>query len=399
MSWLTDIIDQHKEVESPVSFWYWSALTALSAVVKDNVWSDRQLYNLYPNIYVMLYADSGLKKGPPINMAKRLVRLAANTRVISGRSSIQGILADLGTAYTLPGGQVIDKPSAFIVSSELTSSLVEDPAALDILTDIYDRSYNEEEYRSLLKMGQFSLKAPTVSLLGGINEAHAEKMFGKKDIQGGYFARSFIIHESQRNKLNSLVRKLTNPPNYDTAAAYLKEIAKIKGKFHDLDETEAGEIYHNWYMEFYDNIDKQKIKDPTGTLNRFGDSVLKVAMLISLSSSFELVISADAMIEAISQCEKLVGNARRVTMSSGKGTYTVQKAALLEELLTRDNHMISRAQLNKKFWMHASSVEWDDIIESMAAGGFVLVEKAGANVMYRMPDEQVKDWQKHLRGK
>ena len=399
MSWLDDVILQHKELESPVSFWYWSALTSISAVVKDNVWIDRQMYNLYPNIYVMLYADSGLKKGPPINMAKKLVRAVNNTRIIAGRSSIQGIMRDLGTAYTAPGGVVINKATAFICSSELTASLVEDRAALDILTDLYDRSWNEDEYRSLLKQEQFVLKEPTVTLLGGINEAHAEMMFGKKDIQGGYFARSFIIHESKRNRVNSLIRRLEHPPDYPKLAVYLKEIAKLKGAFAELDKSKAGELYHNWYETFTQNIEEQKIKDPTGTLNRFGDSVLKVAMLISLARDPVLTISESAMEEAIMQCETLVGNARKVTMSSGKGTWTQQKALAIDELLTRDNHRISRVQLNRKFWMHANSTEWDDIMLSLSDGNIISIETIGNQIIYVMGDEQVKEWKQHLKGK
>src|SRR4030095_3011706 len=125
MSWLTEIVSQHDELESPQSFWYWSALAAVSAVVKDQVWLNLQIFNLYPNIYVMLHADSGLKKGPPIAMARQLVKPVNNTRIISGRSSIQGILKDLGTGYTQPGGKVITKSVAFICSSELSSSIVE----------------------------------------------------------------------------------------------------------------------------------------------------------------------------------------------------------------------------------------------------------------------------------
>src|SRR5258706_6315758 len=141
MNWLVDIVEQHKELESPLSFYYWSALTAISAIVKDNVWFDKQIYNLYPNIYVMLYADSGLKKGPAINLAKKLVAAVNNTRIISGRSSIQGIMKEIGQAYTAPGGNIIKGSNAFICSSELSASLVKDKAALDILTDLYDRHY------------------------------------------------------------------------------------------------------------------------------------------------------------------------------------------------------------------------------------------------------------------
>ena len=40
-------------------------------------------------------------------------------------------------------------------------------------------------------------------------------------------------------------------------------------------------------------IQSQELKDDTGTLNRFGDSVLKVAMLLSLARVPELYIDDD----------------------------------------------------------------------------------------------------------
>jgi len=62
MAWLDDIVAQHSELESPLSFWMWSGLASISAVVKDQVWLNRQIYNLYPNVYIMLHAESGLRK-------------------------------------------------------------------------------------------------------------------------------------------------------------------------------------------------------------------------------------------------------------------------------------------------------------------------------------------------
>src|SRR3989338_2006700 len=168
MSFIDSIVDQHKEYESPISFWYWSALASVSAVLKDNVFIDRYIYKLYPNIYVMLHADSGIKKGPPISMARKLTKNLAHCYV--GRSSIQGILKDMGSTQSMPGGRFLDKTKAFICSSELTSSIVDD------------------------------------------------------------------------------------------AKCY----------------------YDKWYHEFSNSVDKHEIKDPTGTLNRFGDSVLKVALVTAL---------------------------------------------------------------------------------------------------------------------
>lgn len=423
MTWLEELVNQHSELESPVSFWYWAGLTAISAVVKDNVWIDRQIYKLYPNVYVLFHADSGLKKGPPVNMAKKLVTMVNNTRIISGRSSIQGILKDLGTAQTKPGQKPLLKSVAFICSSELSSSIVEDPVATKILTDLYDRNYNEGEWRSLLKMESFTLKDPTVTMLTATNESMSEEFFTKAAIHGGYFARTFVIYETKRNRANSLLVSLTHPPNLELSANYLKQLSKLQGPFQALGSrekidcweypykdrhsedtyyfTRAGIIYQQWYDDFLEVLERNDIRDDTGTLNRFGDSVLKVAMLLSLAKEPNLIIDEQSMNEAISKCEKLIGNVREMTHGKkGISQSKLLKGLIVKELLNRESHMISRTVLMKKMWAHySSSEEFDDIMESFDSAGLIKVESVGNQVIYRMPDDEAEELKKFFEGK
>jgi len=420
MSWLQSLAKQHEELESPVSFWYWSALAALSAVMKDQVWLNRQIYNLYPNVYIMLHAESGLKKGPPISMAKQLVKPVNNTRIISGRSSIQGILKDLGTAFTQPGGKIVSKSVAFICSSELSSSIVEDSVATKILTDLYDRQYNVGEWRSLLKMETFELKDPTITMLTATNEAMSEDFFTRSAIQGGYFARTFIVYEKESKVSNSLIYPLSNPPNYSTASDYLKELAKLKGEFasvaglektddfkyrktkhgRDVYFNEVGIIYDDWYENFKELV-KTSERDETGTLNRFGDSVLKVAMLLSLAEHPRLILTKEAMSEAIIQSEKLLGNVRKTTM----GRHGISQSALLKtmiimELLNRDNHQVTRTVMMKKLWQHYESpTEFDDIMQSFDASGMIKTSNIGNQIVYTMPPNQVEELKNYMSGK
>lgn len=423
MTWLDTLLHQHKELESPISFWFWGGLAAISAVVKDNVWLHRQIHNLYPNIYVMFHADSGLKKGPPISMAKQLVRSVGGVRTISGRSSIQGILKEMGSTQTQPGGRVINKSIVFICSSELTSSIVSDPVAMDILTDLYDRQYNIGEWRSLLKMEQFNLKDPTVTMLTATNEAHSNDFFAKKDIHGGYFARTFIISENKKNRSNSLLVPLKNPPNYEKLSDYLKELSKLSGPFRPLGSdkqegeyklpykdresgeinyfTEPGLMYEQWYENFSDTILTQDLRDDTGTLNRFGDSVLKVAMLLSLARSPELYIDMDSMTIAIEKCEKLVGNVREMTHGK-KGLSDAKniKSLIIQELLSRDTHKISRAMLLKRMWAHYKDAnELDEIMVSFDQAGMISIETVGNQIIYVMPDHQVLEYRRLFAGK
>lgn len=423
MTWLEKLLGQHNELESPTNFWLWSSLAAISAVVKDNIWLDRQIYNLYPNIYVMLHAESGLKKGPPISMAKQLVRGVGGIRTISGRSSIQGILKEMGTAQTQPGGKVNTKSAVFIASSELTSSIVSDPVAMDILTDLYDRQYNIGEWRSLLKMEQFNLKDPTITMLTATNEAHSNEFFAKKDIHGGYFARTFVVSESRRNRANSLLVPLTNPPKYSELIEYLKVLANLKGAFKPLASkesneccnipfkehvtgemnyfSEAGLQYQKWYEEFIDTTLTQDLQDDTGTLNRFGDSVLKVAMLLSLARSPSLCISTDDMTLAVTYCEKLIGNVRSMTHGK-KGLSDAKniKGLIIAEFMALDSHQISRARLLKRMWAHYKEAsELDEIMMSFDQAGMIKVESIGNQIIYRMPDIQVLEYKKLFSGK
>jgi hypothetical protein len=420
-NWVEHIVEEHKEFESPLSFWRWAAIAAISAVVKDSVWINRgTMYDLYPNIYVMFHAESGLKKGPPVALAKKLVKEVNNTRIISGRSSIQGILKEMGTASSAPGGKVVKGSVAFICSSELSSSIVEDKVATTILTDLYDRQYNVGEWRSLLKMESFDLQSPCVTMLTATNEAHSDSFFVRRDIKGGYFARTFIIYESEANRINSLLVPPEVHLDYKQDALYLKELSKLRGAFMPLGSREqsdahpleyrdtagqlgyytpAGLIYQRWYDEF--TIAARQARDPTGTLNRFGDSVLKVAMLLSLAHSPCLEISEAAMTEAIETCEKLIGNVRKATMgkTEEEGTNAVRKTLLLTELMARDNHAISFAQINKKYWIQGTVVEWQECITSFIEAGIVRLNTIGNQQVIEMTPEAIRDYSEYFKGR
>lgn len=425
MSWLDEIVNSHKEFESPQSFYKWSALTAISAVVKDNIWIDRYLYKLYPNVYTMLHAESGMKKGPPVAMGRQLVKHAiGDSAIITGRSSIQGILKEMGTSRTEPGGRIVHNNATFICSSELASSIVDDPVSTQILTDLYDRNYNEGNWKSLLKMESFSLKNPCLSMLTATNPAMSDAFFKEGSaIKGGYFARTFIVHESKRNRPNSLLVPPVTKIDYKEAAEYLKQLALLRGEFEPLGSrthseihkygmkdvstgdtyyyTGAGITYEKWYEEFVEMMDEQEIKDETGTLNRFGDSVLKVAILMSLSRSPELILNEESVNEAIVSCEKLIGNVRKATMGkNGTSVSSVLKSLIIMELLERDTHTISKQLLMRKYWAHYSGDdEFNDVMVSLKSAGMIFDRNLGNVIVYEMPDEQVLELKKLVEGK
>lgn len=401
MKWLNELIRMHSDMESPRSFFLWSGLATISAVVKDNVWMDRGgKYNLYPNIYVMLYADSGMKKGTPVALAKNLVKAVNNTNIITGRASIQGILKRMGTGRTSPGGKVTTKSVAFYAASEFTSSLVADPAALDILTDLYDRHYNPDEWESLLKMEDFKLKDPCLSMLVATNEAHFEDFVANKDMKGGFIGRMFVIAESEVSHLNSLWKKSAVIFDKDKLVVYLKEVSTLAGEI-GWENDEVGMYYDRWYQEFYTHVKKEKIKDPTGTINRFGDSILKIAMLLSMSDSLDKLIHMEHIVTAIEMGEKLIGSMRKsTTQMKGSTTNSQLKNIILNELYERRGSPITRQILMKKTYLHyRDAEEFDAVMTSFKEAGYCSIEPMGANTLYAITNGQLIEFDNYYKGK
>jgi hypothetical protein len=90
-TWITDLLQENEAVETPESWIFWSLMFCISSAAA-NAYTLRTLKgNLlyYPNLYIILMGESGLGKGYPVNLAKRLLQESNITRVIAGRSSIQ----------------------------------------------------------------------------------------------------------------------------------------------------------------------------------------------------------------------------------------------------------------------------------------------------------------------
>src|SRR5208337_3505809 len=206
--WLETLLESTKEAEAPERYFWWAGLCAISAVIGKKVFLQRgPFYRLYPNIYVALVsARSGLRKGIPIMIAKKMVQDLDSVRVISGCNSIQGLIKELSMQQTFKSGAVVNQAQGLMISDEFESFITEDPRALTYLTALHNTHEHEESWKKRLKGSPLEeLKSPCLSLLVASNEALFESMVKQKDIEGGFIARTFVVHESKRKKINSLI--------------------------------------------------------------------------------------------------------------------------------------------------------------------------------------------------
>lgn len=385
MDWLDQVLESVKDYETPARFFYWSALASVSAILKDSVFLDRGgLYKLYPNVYVLLYGPSGVKKGPAIAFAKNIIRKIDNTRIINGRATVEAIIKELGTSQTRPGKPVRDDSCGFIISSELSSSIVSNPSAMDIMTDLFDRSWNEGEWKYRLKVGESNtLKSPTPVWLSGSNEALFREFVPEKNIKGGLIGRMFVISEHKRNKINSLMFRPSTIPDYDKLASVISPAEKLRGEFEIAEEVKHA--MDKWYIAFVTDHE-DKIEDDTGFVNRIADMILKVAMLISTARRCDQVLLIEDVTEAIQVTLPLIVPTKKVAASVKTNDIGLikKRGLVIEYLADAEGKKRNRQDILKRFSLVLDHEDLNRIVAFLEEAKVVKTSQYGQNVVYEL---------------
>lgn len=407
MSWLKKLLDATDQAETPRSYIYWAGISAISAVIAPNVYINRGgVYKLQPNLFIILIGESGLGKGLPIKIARRIVNLVGNTRVLYGNNTIQSIIFDLANSETDQKSGIPKWKDArgYIVSGEFATLLQEDKQALPTLTEFYDTHFvggvsGDDWKKSTKTSGRDKLEGLCVSLFAGSTPEHFQNTVPEHDVKGGFVGRLLTVYEEKRHRVNPLddtETELEIP--YEELSAWLIVISKMKGKF-TWENEEAREVWKTWYHDI--KGPGRKIHDPTGAVNRLPDNVLKVAMCLSLARQCEkLVLSVDDLQESITKCMSLSIDSRRLTGDRGPSQIGAQVKFVTEVLFKAalEEEVVTKGLLLRKYYGHFDLYELDRIISTLEASDICEsypMQGPPADVMIRMKQgtvDNLKRW-------
>ena len=396
-SWISDLIEEHQAVETPESWIYWSLMCCISACAA-NAYTLRTLKgNLlyYPNLYVILMGESGLGKGFPVNLSKRLVQSANSTRVIAGRSSIQAIIKELATTRSEQGKPIMTDSRGFIVNGELSTAIIQDPDSLTILTDLYDRNYNPNWTNLLKGDGAEKLKEPYLTCLFGSSPAHFYDSIPQANIEGGYIGRNLIIYEEKRSKDVDLLDSEKESVDEDRFTNYiipkyvphLSKIAANKARM--IPDENARHLFNSWRKEW--RADQAKYNDRTGFVNRVPDHVLKISMCLALARyEHNITIIEDDVREAITKVTGLIYASEKAAAGGGLDPLAQQTKKVLDYLIAADENQLLRKDLLIKGHLDYDGMVLDKIIDTLLEMGWITRQKIGIG--------KNSDWLVNLAG-
>jgi hypothetical protein len=383
MDFIEVFLKYTEELESPTSYLKWAAITTLAAVCRDNIYFEDAYGKIYPNIYTIIVArSSATRKDPPIRIAEKLIRDVGNTKVISGRTSIQAAIRILADSFVNDKGIRLKGASGVLVSKELSDFLVEDPQAMKILTDWYD--CHEVWPNSLVSLnGVLALYNVCITLLAASNDVLFRDVFKTSEVYGGLLARTFIIQESRRRQKNSRMYSNKDLSDwYKLLLEHLQLLARIKSPVRFTEP--AKETYHKWYLSLEDER-----FDKAGVIARIHTGVLKLSMLLAAARP-EFVESLEVKKEdveaSISECFDLLKNYQMVVYSAGKSEMSQPITLVLMELLKEKDHTLSRRAIIQRLFGQIDSKSLDLVKENLLDAGYIKIVQRGGEA-YQLTDK------------
>lgn len=381
---MTDFVSEYLKhtsiYESSTSFWKWSAYCAVAATLRDSCFRRLGEVYIYPNIYVLLLAESAThRKGNPVNLCEKLVASVKNTKVISGRTSIQAVLDELSRGETdAKSGKILKGGSALFSAPELSAGIVSDQEAVKILTDIYDF---REEYTSRLRgAGSFKIYNVCFTMMAASNLELLKSVYDSGAIFGGLLGRTFLVKPNEFRESKSLFDVTDRSDSFKHLSNKLKEIASLKGEFHFT--AKAIKEFEGWYKPFRDSY-KTKA-DKSGISGRIHISIIKLSMILGANYLGELIVDQCHMEEAIEESMGLVPNYQTFIMAGGASPIAEVGSIVLQDLAEAVDNLLTRKEILRRHWQKFDAETFDKLVLTLEQAGYLRVFPVDGMPAYQM---------------
>jgi hypothetical protein len=335
---------------------------------------------LHPNLYTILVGRPGIGKGTAIKPAINLMKEAKVANTLSGRITIEYVLERLSTGWPVPPfGQIhkIGNESAcMIYSTELSVFLSASPNTLPILCDIWDFDEGDFEYGTRHK-GEFRIKNPCVSLLGGSTQEWLISSIPSSAVGGGFTRRVNFVVANDREKLLPWPVVQNHSAVRDSLVTDLQSIARLKGEFHFANDVKP--LFEACYA-VDSNPTEYDDEATTSYKTSLWAQVVKLAMCMSASRGDDLIITKEDFRKSYDAIMTVAGNVPKVFRGVGESEMAVVTDKVLRFL--EQKGFAQRHEILKALWRDVTHEDLDKIIATLEQGGVIYSYQQGRNTMY-----------------
>lgn len=377
-NWLTTWMDwtTPKSI-TPDTVLFWCGLFAMSASLRRKVKISREYlggWECYPSLYIMFVAPPGVitKSTSIARVEEMFAELPTNT-VIEGTGSmtVPVLIKELEESPDSSLYLNISEWGTFIKKAGYDM--------YDYLTDLFDNKlkFNEKTFIR----GMVAVDKPVVNLLAATTPDWVKENMTEAVMGGGFSSRVVAIHEDKAKEYRLFYKGLIDFTHLDKLKADLVSdlvhiATEIEGEFEISKEAmELGEDWAKSGVEVSHSSKKMK-----GWQQRRAAYMLKIAMLVKLSSSDELVIDENVMQLAMNIIENVEPKIEASYRSVGKNIYIniiddVEKFIIAKK-------MVAPSELFNRFSAELEARKLEEVIAALMQMNKIKLEFIGKDYFY-----------------
>ena len=193
--WLQTYRKYIYQQEAPDSFHFWIGMSVISATLRRNVWIDRKAYQIYPNLYVFLVAESAAcRKSVAMELGLDLLSTNEDIRIIHERTTLEGLLDVMKRVEITPDKKIKPDGSVVLHADELSNLFGKATYITDLvsfLTAAYTAKAKLDFYTR--NKGIARVRNPCPVVLAGTTPEQLGEIFPVMTLSSGFMGRVILI--------------------------------------------------------------------------------------------------------------------------------------------------------------------------------------------------------------
>lgn len=395
-NFIANFVNYAKGCEAPESFVTWAAVSTLASLVSRRVWVNQGYFTIYPNLYVVLVGLPGDRKTTAMVMSSDVIQAVNEIiKATDPTATVMPMSADCVTKEALCKYMVSNCIRKFsykgkerqytpitLCLTELTHFLGTGNSAhmIDFLVTIFDREVYETKTKN---KGDDLIPGPFLNILACTTPAAITRYLKEDVISGGFSRRALFVYETDPG--TPIAWPEVSKESSDALKACIdwgKKLQDVSGEF----TPEPG--FKEWYTPWYDKLFSES-RQPQETMTRgyFRSKhiqAFKIAMMVALAESTDLILTVDHFKIALEMLERLEKNLPKVYEGMGRNELNAVAAKVMQ-LIDMAGQPIPEKKILSEMFRDADTRELYGILEHLKRVGKIvpLDEKDSAGNVIR----------------
>ena len=395
--WLHGFVEYASFGEAPLSFYFWTGVSAVAGALRRRVWIDQGYFKWIPNFYIILVAPPGIvSKSTTASIGMNLLRKVPGIKfgpdVVTWQKLAQSLAQSL-EMFDLGDGTMMPMSAVTIESSEFGTFLnPNDREMVDVLVSLWDGKQGAF-VKSTKTQGDDVIENPFVNIIACTTPAWLEGNFPEYMVGGGFTSRCvFLFADTKRNYVAYPRRALPN--NFvemgDRLVADLESISLLRGEYVlTPDAIRWGEA---WYERHFRTKPAHLDNDRFGGyLARKQTHIHKLAMVLAASKRDALFIDPETLSFANDLITSLESDMPRVFDKIGTSQESRGAAQLVS--IVRSAGTVDKTGLYRQLFRLLSYDDFTKALNSAIAAGHVYQQAEGNGIVIKAKYERTQPTQ------